>query len=152
ASVRYEKGIRNGEDEHALVSIAKAIKFAVCGYVDIVGLLRDGQLERVGINRSYKGFASILVDPHEVKRKVASSTVVPGLSARQAAKRIGVSIDTVHALTSLGVLPSFVQRVYRDARKARLVHLADVNKFIAEYMPLSELADHLGVSGWPRHA
>ncbi|KQU81316.1 hypothetical protein ASD12_32500 [Mesorhizobium sp. Root102] len=145
-SVRYEKG--EGAD---LVSIARAVKIAVAGYVDVVTLLRDRRLDRVSIDSSRKGFAGILVDAHEVKRKVPRPTLA-GLTSRQAAQRIGVAIDTVHALTGFGVLPSSVQQMYGGGRKARLISPTDVAAFLAEYIPLPELADRLNVSFWPRHA
>lgn len=145
-SVRYEKG--EGAD---LVSIAKAVKIAVTGYVDVVRLLRDHRLDRVSIDTSRKGFAGILVDAHEVKREVPKPAMA-GLTSRQAAQRIGVAIETVHALTELGVLPSAIHQTYGGGRKARLVRPADLAAFLVEYIPLSELADRLNVSFWPRHA
>lgn len=146
ASVRYDKG-----DGDGLVPVSRAAKLAVCGYVDVVKLLRDSGLDRVGIDPARRGFAGILVDADEVKRKV-SKPPLPGLTARQASKRLGVVIDTVHALTANGDLPSTMQQTYGGKREARLVRHEDVESFLTEYMPLSELARHLGVEKWPRHA
>jgi|GEM_PF-1775156 len=147
ANVRYEKGV-GGE----LVSLPRCIKLASCRYVDIVRLLQTGALDRVSFDPKRDGFAGVLVDASEVAAKTPRPEL-PGMTARQAAVRIGVVLDTVHALIANDDLPSIVHLTYGGGgRETRLVQPEDVEAFAAEYVPLKELAAMIGAEDWPRRA
>lgn len=65
---------------------------AVCGYVDVIRMLQADELDRVDFNPEMEGFDGVLVDASEVAAK-APKKELPGLTARQAAQRIGVVIE-----------------------------------------------------------
>ncbi|MBA8910535.1 hypothetical protein [Aminobacter ciceronei] len=138
-SVSYQSG-----DVEGLVPIARALKLAGCGYVDVIVLLQQRSLERVSTDPSKRGFSAILVAADEVKQKVAKPAL-PGLTAKQVAKQMGLVINAVYALTAHGDLPSERMQSYGGTREARFVRQEAVLAFLREYMPLSELAAYLGV-------
>lgn len=146
ASIRYKKG--SGGD---LVDLPRCIKLATCRYVDVIRLLQEGRLERVSIDPDKHGFASVLVDASEVATKIPRRAL-PGMTARQAAERLGVRLDTVHALITNGDLPSILHQSYGGAREQRLVHPKEIEAFAKRHIPLKELATMIGAENWPRRA
>jgi len=144
-SVSYQSG-----DGEGLVPIARAAKLAVTGYVDVILLLQQRVLTRVGTDPSSRGFQAILVDADEIRQKV-TKPVLPGLTAKQASKQLRVAIEAVHSLTANGDLPSEHLQSFGGTRESRLVSQQAIQAFLAEYMSLRELAAHLGFQ-WSRHA
>jgi len=139
-SILYERG-EPGPD---LVSLSQAVKFCVCGHADIIRLLQSGSLDRVAIDPSPRGILSVRVDPAEIKSKLPRSPL-PGFTAREAASRIGVSIDSAHYLIAQGHIPSMPFREYAGSREARLISEADLKDFTKNFMGLKELVGRLEI-------
>ncbi|WAJ31287.1 TniQ family protein [Antarcticirhabdus aurantiaca] len=125
-------------------SIQRAAKMTNCGAMEIVALLIDGRLTRVGVDPDSRGYLSVLVDVAEVLPLVRREDH-GGLSLVEVQKRQCWSDGLVKALVDQGHLPSSVGVNPVNRCPQRIVLPADLEKFDATYVTLMTLARECGV-------
>ncbi|MEE1613447.1 hypothetical protein [Microvirga sp. CF3016] len=126
-----------------LVSVPQAAKRANCSAMEIVGLILEGGLARVGRDPQVPGYLSLRVDPDEIKRLLRRPDH-GGLSLREAEKALGTTTRVVKALTAGGHLRT-MQAINPVKRNTQTVVLkSDVEAFAARYVSLSAVAREHG--------
>ncbi|MCG7394272.1 TniQ family protein [Microvirga sp. ACRRW] len=131
------------EGEADLVSILQAAKKANCSAMEIVGLILDGRLVRVGRDARTTGYLSVLVDPNEIKPLVRRPDH-GGLSLRAVEKALGTDTRVVKALIAAGHLPA-TRVIHPVKRNEQTVVLpSEVEIFAARFVSLSTIAREHG--------
>lgn len=127
-----------------LVSIPKAAKRANCSAAEIIRLLIDRKLTRVGRDPADHGYLSILVEPSEIEPIVR----LPDhgcMSLREVEKAASWSTAVVKALVEKGHLASreVINPVKRNRQIA--VHPDDLQSFQETFVSLQTLAAEEGI-------
>lgn len=133
-----------GPDNTTLLPIPAAAKRACCSAMEIVALILDGMLSRIGRDRSTSGYLSVLVDPDEVKPFVRG-TDIGGLTLREVERALASSTAVVKALVELGHLPSCVRMNPVKRCPQRVVSQVDLDAFTSRYTSLHSLARETGI-------
>lgn len=74
---------------------------------EVVRMILDGRLRRVGSYAQADGYLSVLVDRKEVKANIARASA-PGMTVSTFASSVGLKTSQVHRLIRAGHLPSTV--------------------------------------------
>lgn len=139
-SVVYSAGAKDRCLRHPSV----AARIARCGLADIVRMLIERRLKKVGLARLPKGFAALLVDPDEVKSLLPKKDK-PFMAQNEASKRMGLSAATVAALIKGGHLPSTVASVPGAHGPVNAIRPQDADAFTARYITLARAAEVMRV-------
>lgn len=131
------------EARAGLVAIPQAAKNADCSATEIVALILDSRLSRVGRDTRTAGYLSVLVDPDEIKPLVRWPDH-DGLSLREVEKALGTSTRVVKALTAGGHLPTttVINPVKRNVQS--VVLKSEIEAFAARFISLSAVAREHG--------
>jgi hypothetical protein len=118
-------------------------KKACCGAAEIVRLILDGKLARVGRLAGADSYMSVLVDYEEIRRLVRGPAL-DGLTAEMVMKEMRTTHKVVKALIGNGMLKT--ARVINPQNRCpvEVVSRADFDALRREYVPSSELSDALG--------
>jgi hypothetical protein len=131
-------------DDADLMDIPAAARKARCSAGDIVALLLDRRLRRVGRRSGVEGYMSVLVDADEV-RSLTLRHATAGLSLQDVERQTGWSQKLVRALVDSGLLPSTTIRNPVTRLPQRVVAPDDLKAFTDEYVSLHQLAKERGV-------
>lgn len=136
----------NGEKSSANVtSISKACFATSCATSTVINLLINGHLKSAISSEQNQGFAGILIDPVELKSKLASFSKT-GLSIEGLRDTLGLQYRQVKHLIARGLLPAFTDRKTCSSRRAMLVDPSDLTSFLCEYQTIRTAASRLGIS------
>jgi hypothetical protein len=127
-----------------MVDIPMASKKACCSSAEIVRLILDRRLARVGRLAGVKGYMSVLVDHKEVAGMI-QGPAINGLTARAVEKELKTSTRVVKALVATGFLPTTRHVNPVNRCPVDLVSRADLDAFRAKYATLFDLARERGV-------
>lgn len=128
------------DEDCGLYAIPSAAKRACAKAEQIVGLLLDRKLRRVGRNQAAHGYLSVLVDPEEVKALVAGPDH-GGINLRQVEKDLRTTTRVVAALIEHGILPAEKVPNPVNKRVQTIVRPEEIERFRSEYVSLQGLAE-----------
>lgn len=128
---------------HCLFSIPDAARRANCAATEIVGLILQGELERVGRRHGVFGYLSVLVDPEEVKTHVRGPEL-RGLPLRSVEKLLRASTATVKALINGNHLPSGEMLNPVNRCPQTFVREDDLRDFMERFASIDVLARECG--------
>jgi hypothetical protein len=92
-----------------LVPLRRASKMAKCNAIQIVDLLYEGRLERVGQSSTVPGYEGLLVCPREILPLVVGPALT-GLTLKQVEATLKTPSRVINALLAEGLLSSEVQK------------------------------------------
>jgi hypothetical protein len=127
-----------------LMPIPTAAKWACCSAMEIVRLVLDRKLARVGRRTDAAGYLSVLVDPREVQPFVQGQAD-GSLSLREVEQRLGTTTRVVKALIEHGHLPSRVETNPVNRCPRQVVGQEDLDAFMGRYVTLHVAAKEQGV-------
>lgn len=126
-----------------LFSIPSAAKRACAKAEQIVGLLLERKLSRVGRREGAKGYLSVLVDPQEVRAFVTGNDH-GGVTLRQVEKELRTTTKVVTGLIENRLIVA--ERVLNPVNKClqTVVPPGELARFKSSYVSLQELARERG--------
>ena len=127
-----------------MVNILGAAKRATCSTMEVVRLLLERRLSRVGRDAGSRGYLSVLVDPDEVRGLVRGEDH-GGLSLREVEKRMSWSTAVLKALVDDGLLPSRMAVNPVNRCPQRVVDPQDLESFDARFVSLQSLGKERGI-------
>jgi hypothetical protein len=139
-----ERASDEGAIDGTLVPILNAAKRACCSSVEIVHLILDLKLTRIGRRSGVAGYLSVLVDPEEVKPFVQRQ-VNGSLSLREVEQRLRTKTQVVKALIDHGHLPSRVEVNPVNRCPRQVVDTGDLEHFMSQFISLHVAAMVRGV-------
>jgi hypothetical protein len=116
-------------DDRSLCTIPVATQRANCSATEIVHLIFDGTIARVGRHPTEHGFLSVLVDSEEVKRHVRGPEL-QGMKLKDVENKLRVRSNTVKALLDNNHLPCGVALNPAKRYPQRYVKEADLKEFM----------------------
>jgi len=129
--------------EAGFVTLIRAAKQCCRSVMDVVGLVQDNKLERVGIDVAERGFKSILVDAAEV-RSLLVDEERDGFSLKEVEQRLQMRTKAVKALVAEATLGHVVVKNPITGWPQPIVRPADLEAFQKEYVSLNGLAREHG--------
>jgi TniQ protein len=126
-------------DKPNMVPFTKAAKRSCCAVMDIVELVLDGKLARVGRDPKKEGFVSILVDAEEV-RALVTGPDQDGHSLKDLERLLPASTKAVKALVEHGFLKAETIRNPVTKWMQPIVRDDELIRFKNEYVSLFGLA------------
>ena len=130
--------------EGTLMPIPTAARWACCSAMEIVRLILDRKLARVGRRTDAAGYLSVLVDPREVQPFVQGQAD-GSLSLREVEQRLGTTTRVVKALIGHGHLPSRMEVNPVNRCPRQVVRQADLDAFMDRYVTLHVAAREAGI-------
>lgn len=121
-----------------LHTIPSAAKRAGCSAANVVRLLLDGKLTRVGCRDGVEGYMSVAVDPAEVEMFLPRPNR-DHLSIHDVSRATGWGVKAIRALVGHGYLPSVAALNPVNHQPQRLVTRQDLKAFTDIYMSLHTL-------------
>ncbi len=133
-----------------MTDVITASEIARVPAADIVALVLEGRLSKVEVGDDDLRFRSVFVDADEVRSAAADTVAERGLSAKEAADRIGLRLLAIERLrTAMDVdgEPFLKATMITNARGTIRYCYAkeDVDEFCAKHVTLQEIADRNGV-------
>jgi hypothetical protein len=125
-------------------NIPYAARRANCSAIEIVNLLLDHRLTKVGMDHGARGFLSVLVDIDEVKSLVRGQEH-GGLSLRDVERKMQWSTRVLSALIEQGLLPSTVAINPVNRCPQRIVTSADLDAFDRSFVSITTLSKELRI-------
>jgi hypothetical protein len=134
-----------------MTDVITASEIARVPAADIVALVMEGRLSNVETGVEDLRFRSVYVDADEVRAASTAVVAEQGLSAKEAADRIGLMLMTIeHLRTAIDVdgQPFLKATMITNARGTIRYCYAreDLDEFCAKHVKLQEIADRNGVS------
>lgn len=127
----------------AFETLLMTAKRCCCPVMDVVRLVLDGKLTRVGRDPAERGFLSVLVDPGELREKTKLADH-GGLSLREVEHGLKASTDVVKALIEHGHLPARTAVNPVNRCPQTIVMPEDLAAFKETYVSLMNLAKERG--------
>jgi hypothetical protein len=115
-----------------LVPMRRASKMAKCNAIQIIDLLYEGRLERVGQSKSVAGYEGLLVCPKEILPLVVGPALT-GLTLKQVEATLKTPSRVINALLAEGILPSEVQKNPINRCDQTVVLPQVLEAFMSEY-------------------
>lgn len=132
-------------DEPGLSPLPAAARAACRRLADVVRMLAQGRLKRVGLKDGATSYANILVDPDEIRADLRTPpSDVATMS--EASAETGLPPHVLRSLGRLGVLPTIPTGDPSESRSSMKVAAEDLRLFRERYVSLVELADHHGTT------
>lgn len=128
----------------AFVSIPRAAKLARCQLAEIVSLILDGTLRRIGENPQENGFLSVLVDIDEVRPQVTGPDH-GCITMRQLERELRTSSKAVTRFVEMGLIAVEMVENPVVKRVQPVVRPGEVARFQREYVSLFSIAAERGV-------
>ena len=125
--------------------IPKACFEVSCATSTVINLLMDGHLKSAAWTQHGKGLAGIVIDPVELKSKLASFSKT-GLTIEDLRDRLGLQYTQVKKLIARDLLPAFTGRKSSSGRRAVLVDPSDLAAFLDDFQTVRTAAVRLGIS------
>lgn len=126
-----------------MVPLIAAAKHSCCVVMDVVALVLDGKLARVGRDPDQTGFLSVLVDAGEV-RPLVTGPAYEGHSLRDLEKLLSSSSYAVKALVEKGFLTAEIVKNPVTGWMQQIVSPKELERFLQEYVSLTGLARERG--------
>ncbi|KLK93144.1 hypothetical protein AA309_11130 [Microvirga vignae] len=124
-----------------------AAKKACCSAMEIVALVLEGRLKRLGRDLNQQGYLALLVDVEEVRALVRLNIKAQGMTLREIERRIGTNTKVVEALIRAGDGPLPTLTVVNPVNRCpqTVVPFEALDAFEREYIGLTHLARERGV-------
>jgi hypothetical protein len=126
-------------EDPAFHDLLRAAKRACCSATEIVALILDRKLTRVGRNPESEGYLSVLVDVDEVRSHVAG-TGHDGLTLREVEKELRTSTHVVKALMERGLLEAETVVNPTNRCPQQIVRPEALGRFTSAFVSLQALA------------
>lgn len=126
-----------------MVPLIAAAKHSCCAVMDVVTLVVNGQLSRVGRDPGQAGFVSVLVDAEEV-RPLVTGPAYEGHSLRDLEKLLSAGTYAVKALVEKGFIIATTVKNPVTGWMQPIVRDEDLQRFRQEYVSLHTLARERG--------
>lgn len=126
-----------------MVPLIAAAKHSCCAVMDVVALVLDGKLSRVGRDPGQVGFVSVLVDAEEV-RPLVTGPAYEGHSLRDLEKLLSAGTYAVKALVEKGFIIATTVKNPVTGWMQPIVGDEDLQRFRQEYVSLHTLARERG--------
>jgi hypothetical protein len=135
------------DPEAGFADLPRAAKRACCSAMEIVALVLEGRLKRLGRDLSQNGYLALLVDVEEVRALVRLDIKAQGMSLREIERRIGTNTKVVEALIRAGDGPLPTITVINPVNRCpqMVVPFDALDAFEREYVGLTHLARERGV-------
>jgi hypothetical protein len=127
----------------AMVPLIAAAKHSCAAVMNVVALVMDRKLSRVGQDPGQEGFLSVLVDVEEV-RPLVTGPDYDGVSLRDLEKRLSASTRAVKALVEKGFLATVTVKNPVTGWMQPIVREEELDRFQHEYVSLHTLARERG--------
>ena len=142
-----ERLLAKADPAHAgdpdFVSLIHAAKHSCRAVMDVVGLVLDDRLERVGVDPAEHGFMSILVDRKEVRSLLVGPTY-DGLSLKEVEQELRIRTAAVKGLVESGFLEHRIVKNPVTGWMQPIVPHEAFEQFRREYVTLNGLARECG--------
>ena len=122
-----------------MVPLLAAAKRSCCPVMDIVALVLEGKLNRVGRDPDATGFLSVLVDVEEV-RPLVTAPAYDGHSLRDVEKILSTGTKAVKALVKNGLLATVTVKNPVTGWMQPIVRSEELERFRREFVSLHALA------------
>ncbi|MFU0504597.1 TniQ family protein [Pseudaminobacter sp. NGMCC 1.201702] len=126
-----------------MVPLIAAARHSCCAVMDVVTLVLDGKLTRVGRDPGQAGFLSVFVDAEEV-RPLVTGPAYEGHSLRDLEKLLSAGTYAVKALVENGLLTAETVKNPVTGWMQPIVREEDLQRFRQEYVSLHTLARERG--------
>lgn len=123
--------------------LIKAAKRSCCPVMDVVRLVLDGKLKRVGLDPTKRGFLSVLVNSKEV-RPLVTGAAYDGLSLYQVEKALSATNGAVKGLLKSGLIETETVKNPITGWMQPIVKHEELERFRQEYVSLFNLAKERG--------
>lgn len=146
AIVEFRDGLlarENTDDIDGLRSVFKTSRTLSLTFGTILRLIRDGNLRRVGIDRSTTGIMALMVDPEEVLEALAVAEpdihnhTVGVFTVPEMAERLNATTNSVGALIRMGAIKVEIVRHPRNHMPTRVATLETLDAFENQYVSLA---------------
>ncbi|MUT27234.1 MULTISPECIES: hypothetical protein [Mesorhizobium] len=127
----------------AFETLLMAAKRCCCAVMDVVRVVVDGKLARVGRNPAERGFMSVLVDATEVRPHV-TGPAYDGYSLRDVEKLLSSGTYAVKALVEKGLLATVTVKNPVTGWMQPIVRKEELERYQREYVSLHALARERG--------
>jgi hypothetical protein len=142
-----ERMLRNADPtlhgDPGMVPLIAAAKRSCSAVMDVVALVLDGKLSRVGRDTGQTGFLSVLVDAEEV-RPLVTGPAYEGHSLREIERLLPAKTAAVKALISKGLLETVTVKNPVTGWMQPIVRKNELERFRREYVSLNTLAHERG--------
>lgn len=135
-------------EQHGMVSILDASNALSRSFAQILSLLLDGTLRKVGSNDGQSGLSALLIDPKEL-RNALEPGVMRGVTKVQATRMLRVTNATIAHLAEIGMLGMQRERNSRSLRVQATVDRKSIAEFLQEFETLGLLARRLNHAPGP---
>jgi hypothetical protein len=127
----------------AMVPLITAAKRSCSAVMDVVALVLDGKLSRVGRDPGQAGFVSVLVDAEEV-RPLVTGPAYEGISLRELERLLPAKSPAVKMLVKKGLLVAVTVKNPVTGWMQPTVLQDELERFRREYVSLNTLARERG--------
>ncbi|TBD47060.1 hypothetical protein ELH17_08130 [Rhizobium ruizarguesonis] len=125
--------------------ILRACKMTAIRLGDMVALILQGRLSKVGWDADKEGLSAILIDPREASAALAP-TGPKKLTITEMKERLKTSNETAYALVRGGYLNSSMGRSHAHNHPLRLISQEDADAFEKKYVSFLTAEKDLGIS------
>lgn len=127
----------------SMVPLIAAAKHSCCAVMDVVALVLDGKLSRVGRDPGEEGFVSVLVDAKEV-RPLVTGPAYEGHSLKDIERLLPAKTSAVKAMIKKGLLVTETVKNPVTGWMQPIVREEELERFRREYVSLHALARERG--------
>lgn len=135
------------DPEPGFADLPHAAKRACCSAMEIVALVLEGRLKRLGRDLNQQGYLALIVDVEEVRALVRLGLNAQGMTLREVERRFGIHTGVVKALIRPGDGPLPTMTVVNPVNRCpqTVVPFEALDAFEREYVGLTRLARERGV-------
>jgi hypothetical protein len=153
AIVEFRDGLlakANTDETEGLKSVYKTSRTLALTFGTILKLIRDGNLTRVGIDKSVAGIMALMVDPDEVLEALAVAEpdvhnhTVGVYTVPEMAERLNATVNSVGALIRMDAIKVEIVRHPRNQMPTRVATLETLEAFEKRYVSLSRCCNWTG--------
>ena len=137
------KAVPHFDKDPEFEPLIKAAKRSCCPVMDVVRLVLDGKLERVGLDPAERGFLSVLVSSKEV-RPLVTGAAYDGLSLNQVENALSATTAAVKGLLKSGLIETTTVKNPVTGWMQPIVRHQELERFQQEYVSLFNLAKERG--------
>lgn len=142
-AARIETALTPYDPSRPLEPLSTAVKMAKTSVALAMHAILDGKL-RVSRRPGEAGYSGLVVDRNELRALAHGSAPPRELSLAAAARRLGLPTSVVKRLVAEGVVRARASLVPQTGMAMTAIEQVDLDRFEAEYVSLSLLADSLG--------
>jgi len=143
--------LSKGNPDHTagLNSIKDVTRSLACSYIDLLRLLLQNEVTRIGIDRRKSGLMSLMFDREEIKGKIRGDILQPHhgcLTAVDLSKRWKTSPNSVYALMRNDHIETRIELNPDNRMLQKVMTIEAVEAFERRYISLAECCKRSGLS------